>query len=241
VKPIKWVLGVLCAVLLVAVVRPAAAKAAAAPGVITWKGYEWKVRTWGGGPGPAGQWSASNVSVDSAGRLHLTVTRTKNELVQAELDSVQQGWGYGTYSWKVDSDLTTFHPDHVLGLFTYGVDPAYGHREIDIEASGWGGTPVSWDYTVWGSGQNSKVPGPVSPGASAHQFTWEPGKVTWTSWDAIGAVLYTHSTTVGVPVPGDEMVMMNLWVFGGPGWNDAPAMAVILSDFTFRKAATSAA
>src|SRR4051794_34952735 len=38
---------------------------------ISWQGYDWVARTVAGNPGAPQQWSANNVSIDNAGRLHL--------------------------------------------------------------------------------------------------------------------------------------------------------------------------
>ncbi|GAB7004540.1 hypothetical protein JCM18899A_20130 [Nocardioides sp. AN3] len=203
---------------------------------LSWQGYTWVARTAPGAPGAPGQWSASNVSIDSAGRLHLEVTRDKKgRYTQAELDSTRNGWGYGVYRWRVDTDVTQLAPEYVLGLFTYGRDAAYGHREIDIEASGWGTTPITWDYTTWADGQDSVARTPAVTGPSTQQFDWEPGVLTWTSYDASGAVLATATATgADAPAPYDESVGINLWVCGcTSGWSQTPATEVVISDFSF--------
>ena len=206
---------------------------------LSWQGYDWVPRSAPGGPGAPRQWSASNVSVDSAGRLHLKVTRDKSgRYTQAELDSVRNGWGYGTYRWQVDTAVSGLAPEYVLGLFTYGRDAAYGHREIDIEASGWGAPPVTWDYTTWADGHDAVARTPAPDGPSTQQIDWEPDHITWTSWDASGAVIATATATgADVPVPYDESIGINLWVCGcESGWNRTPATEVVLSGFHFTPA-----
>jgi len=217
--------------------RPAGRAAAAAGAkTITWKGYSWVARTVAGAPGAQQQWSAGNVSIDSAGRLHLKVTRDKKgNYLQAELDSTRAGWGYGTYRWTVDTDVSTQAPDYVLGLFTYGQDPAYGHREIDVEASGWGAKPITWDYTTWADGHDPVLRTAAPSGATTQQFTWLPGQLTWTTWDAAGNVVATAvATGADVPVPYDESIGMNFWLCDcASGWNKTPAAEAVISDFTF--------
>jgi hypothetical protein len=39
---------------------------------------------------------------------------------------------------------------------------------------------------------------------------------------------------VDVPVPGQEKVLLNLWVFGGRGWQTTPTTDVVIENFTFR-------
>ena len=207
--------------------------------LISWQGYTWAPRTAPGAPGAPQQWSASNVSVDSAGRLHLKVTRDKKgRYAQAELDSTRQGWGYGTYRWQVVTDVRSLAPEYVLGLFTYGRDAAYGHREIDIEGSGWGTTPITWDYTTWANGHNAVARTPAPAGPSTQQIEWAPGRITWTSYDGTGALIATATATgADVAVPGDESVGINLWLCGcATGWQKTPATEVVISSFRFTPA-----
>jgi hypothetical protein len=225
------------AAVLLALVGGLLSPAQARTTTITWQGYTWVPRTAPGNPGAPQQWSPGNVSVDRAGRLHLAVTRDRRgRYTQAELDSTRNGWGYGTYRWTVDTDVSQQAPEYVLGLFTYGRDAAYGHREIDIEAAGWGSSPITWDYTTWAAGQDSVARTPTRSGPSTQQFDWEPGRLTWTSWDSTGLVIApAPATGADVPVPGDEAVAMNFWVCGcNAGWNQTPAAEVVISGFSFR-------
>jgi hypothetical protein len=210
--------------------------ASAQPNTISWQGHEWVPRTVSGNPGAPQRWSARNVSIDRAGRLHLRVTRDKNgRYTQAELDSARNGWGYGRYRWKVDTDVSTLPAEYVLGLFTYGRDPRYGHREIDIEAAGWGRKPITWDYTSWANGHNPVARTRASAGPSTQQIDWRPGKIIWTSWNSAGRVIATATATgADVPKPYDESIGMNLWVCGcETGWKRTPAAEVIISSFRF--------
>lgn len=203
---------------------------------LSWQGYSWVPRSHPGNPGAPQQWSTGNVSIDRAGRLHLKVTRDhKGQYHQAELDSVRNGWGYGSYRWQVDTDISTLAPEYVLGLFTYGRDAAHGHREIDIEAAGWGATPITWDYTTWANGHDAVARTPAPGGPSTQQIDWQPGQITWTSWDSRGAVIATAvATGADVPVPGDEAIGINFWLCGCRiGWDRTAPAEVVLSGFSF--------
>jgi beta-glucanase (GH16 family) len=227
---------VLPAAALLALTSGLLSPASARTATLSWQGYQWVARTAPGAPGAPAQWSASNVSIDSAGRLHLAVTRDKKgRYTQAELDSVRNGWGYGVYRWKVDTDVSRFAPEYVLGLFTYGRDVAYGHREIDIEASGWGTTPITWDYTTWAAAHDAVARTPAPAGSTTQQIDWEPDHITWTSYDASGAVIATATATgADVPAPYDESIGINLWICGcASGWDRTPATEVVLSGFSF--------
>ncbi|QGN34327.1 glycoside hydrolase family 16 protein [Microlunatus sp. Gsoil 973] len=235
----KKVLGLVGAALLVAATGWNAPVASARSSTLSWRGYTWVARSVSGNPGAPQQWSPNNVSIDSGGRLHLKVTRDKKgRYTQAELDSIRNGWGYGTYRWQVDTSVSSLAPEYVLGLFTYSQDPAYGHREIDIEAAGWGTTPVTWDYTTWANGHYPVARTPAPAGPSTQQFEWTPGHLTWTSWDATGSVFATATASgADVPVPGDESLGINLWVCGcESGWESTPPTEVVISDFAFTPA-----
>lgn len=234
----KKVIVLAATALLVAVGAASPASAAHSP-TLTWQGYQWVPRSVAGAPGAPGQWSTGNVSIDDAGRLHLKVTRDKKgHYTQAELDSAHNGWGYGTYRWDVDTDVSLLPAEDVLGLFTYGSDAAYGHREIDIEASGWGTRPITWDYTTWANGHDAVLRTPAPAGPSTQEIAWAPDHITWTSYDASGAVIATATATgADVPVPGDESIGINLWVCGcETGWEQTPASEVVISGFSFTAA-----
>src|SRR5512135_1367048 len=113
---------------------------AAYPRTISFSGTSWSVKTSSGRVGPGPNYfsdSTSNVWVDAQGRLHLKILKVKNRWTCAEVVS-QASFGYGTYRFTLDSPVDALDPSAVLGLFTWNDDPAYNHREIDIEMSRWG-------------------------------------------------------------------------------------------------------
>jgi hypothetical protein len=208
------------------------------PTTITFSGYEWSVKDHKRklGPGP-NFFSASNVHVDSAGRLHLEITPQGKKWTVAEVINTRSDLGYGTYSWTLGS-APVLDPNVVLGLFTWNDDPAYNHREIDIEYAKWGnaGDPNNAQYVVqpystlgnehrWQD--TSLLPG------STHSFTWLPGRVDFESRAADGSLLHSWSYTgPDVPLPGGENVRMNLWLFRGSAPIDGQPVEVIIESFT---------
>jgi hypothetical protein len=233
---------VLLAVTALACLLTPAGAAAASGQTMTWKGYDWRVRTWDGAPSANGVWSDRNVTVDSAGSLHLRVTRTaQGSLSSAEIESVRAGWGYGTYRYVVRGRVDTLPKNVVLGLFTYDPRSELGNREIDVEASAWGSDgPTVWDHTYFHVVRGVKTavgaghtPAPADQ-RTTHEVSWQPGRITWRSWRADGSLIRSSTATVDVPVPGKEKVLLNLWVFGGPGWQATPTTDVVLESFTFR-------
>jgi hypothetical protein len=198
------------------------------------------------GPGPnVFSDRKSNVAVDKAGRLRLRITRRKNRWECAEVVS-QQSFGYGEYRWVLDSSVAELDPNVVLGLFTWSDDPAFGHREIDIEFSRWSdpanqnaqyvitpfaGTPPERIHRF-------QMPPALAP--STHLFRWSSDQVVAVS--AVGAlagepagssVIEQHTFTAGIPQAGGENARINLWLFQGAAPSDGQTVEVIVRRFEF--------
>src|SRR5438067_10871709 len=109
---------VFCA--LVALALPAAAGSPAATRTISFSGYSWAVKSSHGkvGPGPNSFSSSSqNVWVDGQGRVHLAITRSRNRWYCAEVLATRS-FGYGTYTFTLDSPVDALHPNVTLGPVT---------------------------------------------------------------------------------------------------------------------------
>lgn len=87
---------------------------------LRFSGYTWwvkeSVEPVGPGPNLFGS-DQRNVAVDRQGRLHLRVTYTNGKWVCAEVVN-RISLGYGTYRFYLQTDVTGFDPNVVLGLFT---------------------------------------------------------------------------------------------------------------------------
>ncbi len=110
--------------------------------VIRFSGYEWTVKksTIPVGPPDAGNYfsdSPENVWTDQQERLHMRITHRDGKWYCPEV-VCGQSFGYGKYSFTLESDAASLDRNVVLGLFTWDDDPASAHREIDIEFSRWG-------------------------------------------------------------------------------------------------------
>ena len=108
---------------------------------ISFSGYDWWVKSSPGlvGPGP-NYFSdrADDVWVDAQGRLHLKIVYRNGRWYSTEVFGADP-LGYGTYTFTLASRVDQLDKNIVLGLFTWDdTDPAYYHREIDIEFSRWG-------------------------------------------------------------------------------------------------------
>ncbi|SEL67818.1 glycoside hydrolase family 16 protein [Parapedobacter koreensis] len=119
---------------------------------IAWKGITWLVKHAPNRDEPKGPgeniWSSSNVWIDEEDKLHLKITRQPDgRYLCAELRS-ENNYQYGTYTWKVTSDLDGLHKDVIFGLFQYGGTDYI--NEIDFEFTRWNKANNNWcNYTVY--------------------------------------------------------------------------------------------
>jgi hypothetical protein len=133
----------------------------------------------------------------------------------------------------------------VLGLFTWSDDPAYTHREIDVEVSRWNnpGDPNNSQFVVqpWDS-VNHLVRYMVPAGLTntTHLFTWETNRVWFQAQrgpfspnPASSNVIRTWTYTAFMPRTGDENVRLNLWLNNGTPPTDNHEVEVIVKSFTF--------
>lgn len=208
------------------------------PSTIDWSGYTWTVKDHSRkiGPGP-NFFSASNVSLDEAGDLHLKIQRSGRQWTTAEVIA-NTTLGYGTYTWTIKS-APDFDANVVLGMFTWNDDPAYAHREIDIEYARWGNAadPTNAQYAVqpWDSPDHDyKWTQARELTNTIHSFTWAPGRVDFLSTTSTGAQIAWYSYSgADVPVPGGENPRINLWLFRGSAPTNGQPAEVIFDSFRF--------
>jgi len=217
---------------------------AAYPRTISFSGTSWSVKTGARKVGPGPNFfsdSASNVWTDAQGRLHLKITKTKNKRSCAEVVS-QASFGYGTYRFYLDSPVDALDRYVVLGLFTWNDDPAYNHREIDVEMARWGAAAnqnaqyVVQPYTLASNIVRFDQPAVAQ---STHSFAWTPGNVFAQSLKGLTAtpdatnVIQQWTCTTGIPVAGGENARMNLWLYQGHAPSNGQAAEVIVNRFEF--------
>jgi hypothetical protein len=227
----------------------APAIAASAPAAMTvpgaslpFAGRSWSIKAGAGllGPGPnLFSGAPENVWVDAAGRLHLRITNRDGQWQAAEV-ILSESLGYGTYSFTVDSPIGTLDPNVVLGLFTWSDDPAYDHREIDVEFARWGnaGGPTNAQNVVQSNPLASSLNRFVQPSSapSVHTFTWAHKSVTFASRTAGGqSIASWRYKGSGVPRPGGERTHINLWLDHGTPPVNGAAVEVVLSNFSFAR------
>ena len=211
------------------------------PRAVVFSGYTWSVKAGAGKVGPGPNYFSSspdNVWVDGQGRLHLKITYSRGRWYCAEVVNTQS-LGRGSYTWTLDSSAGGLDPNVVLGLFTWNDDPAYNHREIDIELARWGNAsdPTNGQYVVQPydhPGNLVRITQPAVAGPSTHGFTWGATSVAFASSSASpGSWLYEG---LDVPQPGGENARMNLWLFRGMPPSNGQPIEVVVHGFTFTPA-----
>jgi hypothetical protein len=215
----------------------AAASRATATRTISFSGYQWQVKSSRGkvGPGPnLFSSSSQNVWVDGQGRLHLAITRSHNRWYCAEVLATQS-LGYGTYTFTLDSPVDALDPNVTLGLFTWSNDPSFAHRELDVEFARWGNAsdPTNGQYVVQpydATGHLVRIT-QSAVASSSVSFHWRAGSVAFASSSATPASwTYTGSD---VPIPGDEVPHLNLWLYRGSAPANGQPVEIVVRGFTF--------
>jgi hypothetical protein len=204
--------------------------------VIRFSGHDWTVKSGHAGPGPNNfSDGEENVRIDSDGRLHLRITYRDGQWYCAEVVN-QKSLGYGTYRFFIRSSTSGMDPNVVLGLFTWNDDPAFAHRELDIEISRWGkrdNEDAQFVVQPWDSVGNLKrfsMPPTVS---SIHSFTWHPAEVLFDSREPNGNLIQEHRFSNGIPQAGGENARINLWLVNGSMPQHGLTVEVLLEKFEF--------
>jgi len=203
---------------------------------LQWSGYDWIVRGGNGTPGPCA-WTPSNVSVDDQHRLHVKIAKLGDTWYCSELHT-QMATGYGTYTWKIASDLRGLDPAAVLGLFTYDPMGVIDNSEVDVEVAKWNqpSDPNNAGFAI--------QPSEIDPAHRQLRFrvgappytaklTWAPQGVALSVTDGDGKT----TDFVGFPprAPAQTtQALIDLWLFHGT----APARSneVVLSSFHYERA-----
>lgn len=222
--------------------------------IIRFAGIDWWVKTnivplY---PGPTRfSESSDTVSVDANGRLHLKIVTRNGIWIGAEIVSMAK-IGRGTYKFYLDSPVGTLDPNVVVGMFTWSNDPAFNHREIDVELSRFG-NPNDLNNAQFVV-QPYLTPGNVfrflvSPGAiqSAYSFEWLPSQVNYKAArgptpdpaDSNLVLAQWSNMLSSAVVAGDQNLRLNLWLVGGLPPSDGKEVEVIVRDVQITPAPVS--
>jgi hypothetical protein len=208
---------------------------------IEFSGFTWEVKRAveeKAGPGPnLFSDSEEAVFVDSQGRLHLKVLKTDKGWASSEV-FLRAPLGYGAYTFELDTPADAVDDNVVLGLFTYGASEDYNHREIDFEVSRWGDPKaanmqmVIQPYDTVGNIVRYEMPRTTA--SSSHMFNWTKDKIDFTSMAKNWFKRWTYDGRDN-PVPGDETVHINLWMFQGKDPVSGRTNEVIIKKFSFKR------
>lgn len=207
---------------------------------IVFSGRTWLAKTGLSGPGPNHfSDAADNVWVDADDRLHLRITHRNGTWLCPEVVATES-LGYGTYRFDVQGFSGDLDPNVVLGLFTWSDDPAYDHRELDIELARWG-NPLApnGQFTVRPNAPSVRrftfeQPAAGEPGSFS--LAWRADGVTFQSLSGdptrgAASLVAAHTFADGVPPPGGEHARMNLWLHEGRPPGDGAEIEAIIRRF----------
>jgi hypothetical protein len=159
--------------------------------------------------------------------------------------------GYGTYLFHLKGRVDRLEPQTVLGLFLWSDDPAFHHREIDIEFSRWGREENRWNmqYVIQPAareGNKERWMTSLSGTHSSHLFRITPREVSFASYHGIVEPQELQSqelqsrelrrreirswryTGPDLPPPGDAQVRINYYLYQGEAPQTPPEEVVIL-------------
>jgi len=205
---------------------------------LQFSGYEWKIRSASSDRGGnITTYDPSNAWTDERGALHLRISKNAGQWRCAEV-SLTRSLGYGLYRFVV-RDTSHIEPAVVLGLFTWeegGEDQ--NHREMDVEISRWGDAlSKNAQFVV----QPYYVPANVArfdapAGELTYSFRWKPGSVSFLT--TRGARSSSHAVaqrefSSAIPTPGNELVHLNLYVYGNAASPPRNETEVVIEKFEF--------
>lgn len=211
----------------------------AAPRTLQFSGYEWLVRNVSSPRGGRNNiYSHANAWTDANGFLHLRISQNAGEWNCAEV-KLSRSLGYGTYRFVV-RDVSLLEPAAVLSMFTWDeAEAGQNHREMDIEIARWGDPGsknaqfVVQPYYVPANVVRFDVPA----GALTHSIRWQPGQAVFKTVRGTAAdgraVIAEHTFTNGVPVPGNESIHLDLYVFGNATTALQKDVEVVIEKFEY--------
>jgi hypothetical protein len=223
-----------------------------APRTVEWSGYSWELRRSNGLEGPGPNIFLDNrrtIWMDDTDQLHLRVWQRGEQYYAAEI-VLSESLGYGTYVVETIGEIGSMDPEVILGMFTYDEDPAYAHREIDIEFGRFGDPDSPGAQFVVQpfeeAGNRLRFSVEQSGSYMTHAFAWLPEGITFVSVHGHhagtileGGILSVPAGNIAaswrydaqVPPPGNERFRINLWLYEGE--NPERDHEVIVRSFAF--------
>ncbi len=207
---------------------------AASSRTISFSGYTWNVKNSYMGPGP--NWwtdAASDVYTDNNGALHLSIINRGGTWYSSEV-YLSSSLGYGTYRFVTDSNVDSFDPNVVLGLFMYQDDT----HEIDTEYSKWGivdGPNLGHSVQPAGTkGNNYQYKISLDHALPVtNEIDWQPSRVIFRTTQNGNLIKeWSYSGTDNF-VPGKEFADINFWLMKGLAPINGQNVEAIISSFQF--------
>ncbi len=205
---------------------------------IEFAGMTWYVRNTNGAPGP-NNWSdkTENVWVDSIGCLHLKIRKENNIWYCSEIYS-QKLCSYGEYTFFTASNFDNYDRNIVAGFFVYQDD----NNEIDIEFSKFGNIN---NYRGWYVNQSSTEESThgfdlnLNGNYSTHKFIWNADSIFFQSYHGHYPTLPSSNFLIeewnytgnNIPIPDNERIYINFWLFQGNAPDDQNEAELIITDF----------
>ena len=190
------------------------------------------------------------VFVDAAGRLHLRIVDSGGSWMAAQVSSVEEDFGYGTYRWVLDTPLASLDPASVVGLYTYNGfkdvtaakgDDHVGHLEADFELTRWrnGASRNNVQETIqpyYNPHNFRRLAVPAHRPGLAFELTWAPTGTTFVirsgaSTTAPVLKRWWTPAPIGQPRLGTR-VNLNFWNYGGPPLSGQP-QEVVIDSFSY--------
>lgn len=188
---------------------------------IHFSGYEWQLRSGSSDRGGSAEsYDPANVWTDVSGALHLRIAMDSGKWRCAEVN-LTRSLGYGTYRFVV-RDSSFLEPAAVLSMFTWDdTSLEQNHREFGVEVARWGDpNSTNAHFIVQPFYVSANVSRFMTPsGRATYSVRWQPESLSFRAVQGGGKTnkrpVAEHSFTAGIPTPGNELVHMNLYVFGG--------------------------
>jgi len=212
--------------------------------VLRFSGYEWIASEAPGGKSPGPNPFRNNpriVSVDSLGRLNLSIDRVDKAWSCAEL-RLQRPLGFGTYEIAVSGNPARLDPQAVFGFFTYDYGNPPHYSEIDIEFARWGdpnhpgGNISVQPYDQTGNSRVFSLSN--NPGITVCRLVWDETGVDF-------LVILRNGTNEKVLAEwrkemridsGQATLHLNFWLFQGKPPQSGRRQRITVDYFTFTSA-----
>jgi len=206
---------------------------------INWSNYRWRIKNADlVGPGP-NYFSddGANVMIDQEDRLHMKIDFRDNKWYCAEV-VLDHSLGYGIYSFKLDSRVDSLDYNTIFAGFIYETI----NEEFDIEFSQRLAAPFNAQYVAqpWYTPGNMEFFNMPGSSQTSHSFEWRPDKIVFNSWNG-HADIPTPTTLIhtwtytgeDIPLPGNERMIFNLYLYGGEAPVQGVEDEVIITSFGY--------